>query len=175
MEELIEEAKKGNEEAFTKIIINLEKDLYKIARARFSSDDDICEVVQETIIATFNNIKKLKKPEYLKTWIIKILINNCNKLYRKKIKSEKIFEYNEDLLEETYSKNEYEILIDNLSFENLIKNLKYNERITLMLYYMENLTTKEIGRILKEPESTIRNRISRAKIKLRKELEKGVS
>lgn len=174
MENLIEEAQKGNEGAFTKIIIDLEKDLYKIARARFNSEDDICEVVQETIIAAFNNIKKLKKPEYFKTWIIKILINNCNKMYKKKRKKD-LFEYNEDILENTYSKNEYEIVIDKLDFEGLIKNLKCNERITLILYYMENLTTKEIGKLLKEPESTIRNRISRAKLKLKKELEKGVN
>ncbi len=171
MEKLIEEAQKGNEEAFTKIIIDLEKDLYKMARARFNSEDDICEVVQETIIAAFNNMKKLKKPEYFKTWIIKILINNCNKMYKKKRKKD-LFEYDEKILEDTYSKNEYEIVIDKLDFEGLIKNLKYNERITLILYYMENLTTKEIGKLLKEPESTIRNRISRAKLKLKKELEK---
>ena len=79
MEELINEAKNGDEEAFTKIIIALEKDLYRIARMRFSSEDDICEVVQQTIIASFYNIKKLKNVEYFKTWIIKILLNKCNK------------------------------------------------------------------------------------------------
>lgn len=175
MEKLIEEAKKGNEDAFTKIIINIEKDLYKIARTRFYSEDDICEVVQETIIATFNNIKKLKKPEYFKTWIIKILINNCNKLYKKKRKKDKIFDYNEKILEDAYTQNDYEIVLEKLDFDNLIKNLNYTERITLILYYVENLTTNEIGQILKEPDSTIRNRISRAKIKLRKELMKGVN
>lgn len=172
MEKLIEEAKNGSSKAFTKVIINIEKDLYKIARARFNSEDDICEVVQLTIIAAFNNIKKLKKPEYFKTWIIKILINNCNKMYKKKRKTDFV-EYNDDILDDSYSKDEYEMVIDKLDFEGLIQNLNYNERISLILYYVENLTSKEIGNILKEPESTIRNRIARSKAKLKKELEKG--
>ena len=50
----------------------------------------------------------------------------------------------------------------------MIKKLNYNERITLTLYYVEKFTTKEISKILKEPESTIKNRILRAKNKLRK-------
>lgn len=172
MEKLIEEARKGDEKAFTEIIISIEMDLYKIARMRFNSEDDVCEVVQETIIAAFNNIKKLRKVEYFKTWIIKILINNCNKLYKSKIKKEKCIEWNEQYIKNEYDKNDYENVIDKLDFYILIRNLNYDERIALILYYMENLTTKQISKILKEPESTIRNRISRVKIKLRKKLEK---
>lgn len=45
MEELVEESKKGNEEAFTKLMISLENDLYKIARMRLRCKDDINEAV----------------------------------------------------------------------------------------------------------------------------------
>ena len=58
--------------------------------------------------------------------------------------------------------------INDLDFLLLIKSLNYDERISLILYYQENLTTKQISNILKVPESTIRNRISRAKVKLKK-------
>lgn len=56
----------------------------------------------------------------------------------------------------------------------MIKKLNYNERITLTLYYVEKFTTKEISKILKEPESTIKNRILRAKNKLRREFQGGI-
>ena len=95
IEELIEKAKKGNKDAFTELITNIEKDLYKIARMRFSSEDDICDVVQETIYLAFTNIKKVRNNSYFKTWIIKILINNCNKLYKEKTKNNNIIEYDE--------------------------------------------------------------------------------
>lgn len=172
MEELIEKAKKGNKDAFTELIINIEKDLYKIARMRFSSEDDICDVVQETIYLAFTNIKKVRNNSYFKTWIIKILINNCNKLYKEKTKNNNIIEYDE-LATKISSNNDYELINNNLDFNILIKNLGYLDRIIFILYYMEDLTTKQIGKILKKPESTIRNRISRAKIKLKKELKEG--
>lgn len=164
MEELIEKAKTGDEQAFTEIIISIEMDLYKIARMRLECEDDINEAVQETIIQTFKSIKKIKKPEFFKTWIIRVLINKCNKVY-KKSRNNNYVEYNE-AINASYN-NEDESNIRNLDFFLLIKNLSYRERISLILYYQENLTTKEIGRILKEPESTIRNRISRAKTKLK--------
>lgn len=40
MEELIQKAKNGDKEAFTTIMLSLEKDLYKIAKTRLKNDDD---------------------------------------------------------------------------------------------------------------------------------------
>lgn len=173
MEKLITEAINGNEEAFTEIIMYIRKDLYKIAKMRFYIEDDVNDVVQETIISAYKNLYKLKNTEYFKTWIIKILINNCNKLYRKKMKDYKCIEYNEDNLNVCNSKDDLEAIQEKLDFNFLIKNLNYKERIALTLYYLEDLSTKNIGKILREPESTIRNRISRAKIKLKNKLEGG--
>ena len=62
---------------------------------------------------------------------------------------------------------------DEIDFFILIKGLSYDEKISLILYYLEGFTTKEIGLILKVPESTIRSRNSRALQKLRKIYEGG--
>lgn len=170
MEKLILEAKNGNKDSFTKLIISIENDLYKIARMRFSCEADIEDAVQETIIQSYKSIKKLKKPECFKAWIIKILINNCNKIYKKNNKN---IEYVEEMSTglDIYDNND--AIISNLEFYSLIKELSYKERITLILYYSKDFTTKQISKILHEPESTIRNRISRAKIKIKKLYDKG--
>ena len=83
MDELVQQAKKGDKQAFTQIIISLETDLYKIAKMRLDSNDDIEEAVQETMIEAFKHMKKLKENSYFKTWIIRILINKCNFIYKK--------------------------------------------------------------------------------------------
>ena len=142
MEELIEQAKKGDKEAFTQLIISIEYDLYKIAKMRLYCEDDINDAVQETIIQTFKSIKKIKHPEYFKTWVIKVLINNCNKIYKKNKKIKNV-EYNEETIQDLYS-IDGEKSIENLDFFILIKDLSYKERLSLILYYLENLTTKEI-------------------------------
>ena len=173
MEELIKEAQNGSEEAFSQIIISMECNLYKIAKMRLDCEDDINEAVQETIIQKFKSIKKIKEPCFFKTWITKVLINNCNKIYRKR-KNSKIMQYNdnEEKIIDIEANNSIEELNSNVDFFFLIKKLNYNERMALTLYYLEDLSTKEISIILKESESTIRNRISRARNKL-KELING--
>ena len=77
-------AQKGDMEAFSNLIISFEQDLYRIASIRLKNADDIDDVIQMTIEQTLKNIKKLKNPQYIKTWIIKILINNCNAIYKRK-------------------------------------------------------------------------------------------
>ena len=82
--ELTKEAQKGDMEAFSKLIMNFEQDLYRIASIRLNSEYDIEDVMQMTIEQSLKNIKKLKNPQYIKTWIIRNLINNCNSIYKRK-------------------------------------------------------------------------------------------
>ena len=74
-EELVNESKNGNKEAFTELILKYQKDLYRIAKMRLADDYDIDDAIQETMITAFKSIKKLKENKYFKTWIIRILIN----------------------------------------------------------------------------------------------------
>ena len=83
MDDLVKKAQQGDKEAFTELILLLKTDLYKIAKTRLKNDEDVYDVIQETMIIAFNSIKKLKKIESFKSWIIKILINTSNNLYKK--------------------------------------------------------------------------------------------
>lgn len=172
MEELVEKSKKGDNQAFSELIISLENELYKIARTRLRNEEDIKEAVQETIMKSYSSLKKLRNSKFFKTWIIRILINECNNIYSKNKKSN-FEEYDENTIK-IEGNNELKTKIDDLDFFILIDNLNYTERIVLTLYYLEEFSTKEIAKILKEPEATIRTRLSRARNKLKKIIEGGV-
>lgn len=164
MEELILMAQSGDEKAFTQIIISIKGDLYKIARSRITNESDIEDAIQETMIETYKSIKKLNEPSKFKKWIIKILINKCNRIYRKKYKTDiSIDEYDfKDL------KSNNIIDIENeLNFYDIIKILNYEERIIMILYYMEEYSVKEIKKILKMNENTISTHLYRARQKLK--------
>lgn len=166
MEELVEKVKKEDKQAFTNLILSIQRDLYCIAKSKIGNENDIDDIIQETMIIAFLNIKKLKNNKFFKTWIIKILINNCNKFYkRKKLKS---IEQNDEV-RKIRSK---EIDMSNIEFEDLISFLKEDEKIILTLYYYLGYTTKEISQILNKREGTICSKISRAKMKI-KEKYKG--
>ena len=57
----------------------------------------------------------------------------------------------------------------NLGFDILIKDLQVEEKIILTLYYCSRYTTKEIAKILKKNDNTIRSKIARAINKLKKQ------
>ncbi len=165
MEKLVERAKNNDSDAFTHLILNIERDLYCIAKSKIDNENDIEDIIQETMIIAFLNIKKLKNNSFFKTWIIKILINNCNKFYkRRKHKSL------ED--EEIERIGSVEMDLSNIEFKDFISFLKEDERVILTFYYYLGYTTKEISKILNKREGTICSKISRAKTKI-KEKYKG--
>lgn len=170
MEELIKRAQNGDQDAFTELVKSIQNDLYKIAKTRVSNEDDLEDAIQETMIETYKSIKKLKDPSSFKKWITTILINKCNRIYRRKYKTDLSYEELnfEDFI--TATSNDVE---SDLEFYELLKDLKYEERIILILYYKEEYTVKEIKSILNMKVSTINTHLFRARAKLKEKLEKG--
>ena len=168
MNELLEKAVNRDNNAITEIFLNMQKQLYAISRARLQNEDDINDAIQETMLNVYKNIDKVKHTEYLKTWIIRILINNCNLIYRKKILYNKLYELS-NIENNLFGKDDEISFVDKkLDFFILIKDLNYQERQLITLYYYNKYTTKQISEILDLNENTIRTKILRAKDKLRK-------
>lgn len=165
MEELIKEAQIGDKNAFNKIFIAISDDLYKIAKSRINNEDDIADAVQETMIATFKNIKKLRDTSQFKQWVITILINKCNRIYRRKYK--KYISYEEYNFEAFSSSCNLE---SNIEFYEMLKDLKYEEKIVIILYYLEQYSIKDIKEILKMNENTVTTHLYRARQKIKKNL-----
>lgn len=122
------------------------------------------DAIQETIILAYSSIRKLINVKSFKTWIIKILINKCNEIYKEKTTSKTVPLDAYEL--EKYSLNK-EDDFSSVEFESLMSVLSKEEKTIMILYYSEKYTTKEISKILGINESTIRSKISRIKKKLK--------
>lgn len=148
------------------LFLSIQKDLYCIAKMKIKNENDIEDIIQETMLSAYKNLKKLKDNKFFKTWVIRILINNCNKYYKNKnLKSL-------DDRQEIDRIPTKEIDLATIEFENFISFLTEEERTILTLYYSLSYTTKEIAQILQKREGTICSKISRAKVKI-KEKYKG--
>lgn len=174
MEQLIEKAKNGDIHAFTQLVKEFQFDLYHIARTRLSNDDDINDAIQDTMINVFKHLKKLNNTEYFKTWMIKILINECNKIYKRNNKPFGFFNKVELDSSSVYSTDYIQEVNDELSFDEMIEDLGYNEKIVLILYYKDNYSCNEIADILNTSVNTIKSRITRAKEKIKQNLKGGI-
>lgn len=74
MEFYIKKAKKGDVDAFIKLMDMNKLSMYKTAKVILNNDEDIADAIQETILSCYKNIKDLKESKYFKTWnILKIL------------------------------------------------------------------------------------------------------
>lgn len=161
--ELVKMAKKGNPNAIEQLLTENMQSLYRVAYGILKSEEDISDAVSNTIIIVFEKIHTLKEEKFFKTWLTKILINECYKICRQNKKIVYLENYNQDKL--TYN----DTYID-FDIRNLVKNLDNDLREITILYYFENFTTKEISNMLKVSEGTVKSRLSRTRKILEKEL-----
>jgi RNA polymerase sigma-70 factor (ECF subfamily) len=161
---LIKSAQSSDNLAFESVINSIKQDLYKIAITRLQNEDDVADALQNTILKAYENINKLKYPQYFKTWIIKILINECNKIHNSNI----VFFRNQKInlnIDKSYYNLEKE---SQLGFESIIDILTTKERTIFVLFYSCDLTVLEIARLLKKNPNTIKSILHRGKEKLKK-------
>ncbi|SFB00586.1 RNA polymerase sigma factor [Clostridium frigidicarnis] len=156
-ESTISLAKKGDKEAFLVLIQDNKVSLYRIAKGILKSENDIEDAFQNTIIKAYEKIHTLKNDNYFKTWIIRILINECNNIIKLNTRVIPMEKLRENVYEDSYCSSDIREAVDLLD-EDL--------RIVILLFYYEDIPQKEIAKILNLKHGTVRSRISRAKEKL---------
>ena len=89
---LIRKAVRGNPDAYGRLIVLYQEYLYKIAFLYMKNEQDALDLVGSTILKGFQNIRTLKKPEWFKTWLTRILINTAKDELKKIIYYDEIDE-----------------------------------------------------------------------------------
>ena len=152
-------AQKGDKKAFTRLIEECQLTLYRVSKGILKDDTDCADAIQETILKSYHSISNLKQPKYFKTWLTRILINECNDILRKQ-KKVILLESVDDL---GNSEENTEELIE---LKEALSKLEYKHRSVLILFYYEEFSIKEIAQILKVREGTVKSRLNRARHKL---------
>lgn len=163
MKVLVKQAQRGNTDAFIRLIEENKQALQRVAYGFFQNEEDVADAIQDTILDAFEHIGDLKKADFFKTWLIRILINNCNQIFNHNRKN-----FYTDTIPEREAPAEND---SNLEFMELLQSLPPDSRLIFQLYYGEQFTTKEIGNILRMNESTVKSRLHRGKEQLRSQLQ----
>lgn len=148
---------------FKEIYHTIKNDILRLAYSYTKDMADAEDIVQEVFIKLYENLPKLTDDEYLKKWCMRVTINKCKNLFlsswKKKIRI--ITEKDENKIYENSSDTTDEVL-------NALFSLPKNYRVLIVLYYYEGYKIKEISKILKVNESTIKTRLQRARERLEK-------
>ena len=148
-------------EELGQLIISSEQQLYATAKTILYNDQDCADAIQESIVKAFSKIHTLKRDHYAKTWLIRILINECYNITRQNSKKKYLEETQIEILEQSGNNHDYSELY------KAVNNLKEELRVPVVLYYVEDFRIKEIARILEISEGTVQKRLARAREKLK--------
>ena len=155
----VKRAKRGDKEAFCNLVRVNKVAIYRVAKSILNKEEDIEDAVSEAILKAYKNIPKLKNEEFFKTWLIRIVINESNNLYKKRAK--------EIAVDREHFKNiKVNDQYKDLSLYDAINSLEEDLRMTTILFYFEDMKYKDIAKTLNVKEGTVKSRLSRAKEKL---------
>lgn len=161
MRYLVVKAQKKNEAAFVQLMEMNKQGMYKVAKSYLHHEEDVADAMQNTILICYEKLATLREPQYFKTWMIRILINECKDILRK----------NRELclLDEMPETEGRDMAQENLEFMELLKSMDEKYRTLLILYYVEGFNTREIAELLELNEHTVKTRLVRARRNFAKE------
>lgn len=148
-------------ENFTNSILDAEKTLYRISMSMLRNEKDCEDAVQEAIYTAYSKLSTLKEDKYFKTWLVRILINICNKQLKLRKREEPLTYTHENTSDSTSEDMEIRLAVEKLP-EKI--------RQVIVLYYMEQFSVKEVKTILKIPEGTVKSRLSKGRQLLKIEI-----
>lgn len=167
--EVIEKCINGDEKAFEVIFDTYKNSIYFFAYEFFKDKHIAEDIVQDTFIAVYKNIKSLKNYNTFSAWLYKIAYHCCIKKTRKK---KLVLRYdNDDITVEDYSDtksiSDPSIIIHNQNIQDILRqcidSLSLPLKSVCILRFYEELSISEISKVLDISEGTVKSRLNRAK------------
>lgn len=151
------------------------KDIYAFCRQLAYSQQEAEELYQDTFLKAMELLQKIDAAENPKSYLLSIALRlwkNHKKKYacRKRIADmESLSEEKQEIEESSGYSLEEEIIAREQAAEvqRAVQQLDEKHRLPVYLHYMEELPVKEIARILKIPQGTVKSRLYQARESLK--------
>lgn len=181
-QELVRLAAGGDPDAFEKLVLTYEKQIYNLALRMTANPDDAMDLSQETFLRAWRGLASYRFDSAFATWLYRLASNVCIDFLRrqKKQKIVPLYHADDEDTERELSLPEpgpgpEEQILQRLEQEQVAKALTQLEpeyREALVLCVVNGLSYTEIARILDVKEGTVKSRIARAREKMRKLVQK---
>ena len=143
---------------FTVQILDMKKTLYHVACGILRSEADREDAVQEAILKAWEKRDSLKNEAAFRSWVTRILVNECYDICRRSGKVIVLDELPESAAPEDTEGRE---------LRGLIMQMDEIYRIPIIMFYIEGFSIREISEILHIPEGTVKSRLFAGRAKLR--------
>ena len=144
----------------------MERKLYRIAHAMLFNDADSADAIQAAVFKGWMKKGALRENRYMETWLVRILINECRDILRRR--SAKILPLKDELLP-----GEDERMAEDLHLRQILQSMPEKYRLPLLLHHLEGYTLPEIAKMLSITPQLVKSRLHQARKLLRGKLEEG--
>ena len=180
--ELVEQARRGEPEAFPELVNRYERKIYRLARHITQNEEDAEDVLQETFLKAFANLNQFQGHSKFYTWLVRIAVNESLMKLRRR-KADKVVSLDDpvetddgDVVvrdiaawapnpEQQYSQQEMSAILT-----RTINSLPPGFRSVFWLRDVEELSTEETANSLNLSIPAVKSRLLRARLQLREKL-----
>lgn len=165
--ELLARAQTGEAAAFGELYGLFATELYRYACAILKNPQDAEDIVQETCIKVYTNIKNIRNPEACKAYFFKVLSNTAKTHLRRK----SLVPQDDPLPESTKStENTEQTAVERSDLQAALAALSEEERQIVLLSAVAGLRSREIAEAVGLTAGGVRSKLSRALQKMRSSL-----
>lgn len=180
--EIIQKIEEGEFALFEILIRRNNPFLYKTGRSYSFNHQDTQDLMQDTYIDAYTNLKKFENRASFKTWVIKIMLNNCyRKKQRSSFKNETANEISDKSIpmfsNQTQGDTNRTIMNRELNsvIENALKQMPLDYRMVFSLREISGLNVAETAEALNISEANVKVRLNRARAVLKAVIQKSYS
>ena len=174
---LIQRALDGDDTAFTALVRKYQRSVHALAWRKIGDFHIAEDITQDTFLKAYQRLSTLKEPQSFASWLYVITANQCKAWLRKNRKWTQSLEGTSRAQLEKATYSEYVIAENERVTEEaqrevvkkLLAKLQESDRTVITLYYLGGMTYGEISEFLGVSEAAIRNRLYRARHRLKKE------
>jgi RNA polymerase sigma-70 factor (ECF subfamily) len=186
---LLRRLRERDERAFRELVGEHRDRVYNVCYRMMGNRHEAEDVAQEVFIAVFKTIDTFREESKFSTWLYRVAVNHCKN--RIKYLSRRHDRDRDELDENTTGgvngatlgqplrSPQPDRALEGIQMEEVLKeainSLDEEHRIVVILRDIEELSIEEICVITELPDGTVKSRLHRARLALRKKLQKHVS
>jgi RNA polymerase sigma-70 factor (ECF subfamily) len=172
---LLNSAKKGDIDAFEKILLLYEKAIFNHIYRIVSNKKDAEDLTQETFIRLYEKRSLINPDKNFKSWLYKIATNIALDFLRKKTRQKELFliDSDQEPFETIDEEDSYYRIERTYDLERALSKLKLIHKTVLLLFYRDDFDYEAIAKTLDVPINTVKTHLYRAKKELKEILEKN--
>ena len=167
--ELVVLSQRGNLQAFNSLVRKWEAGLYRFVRRMMGNADDAQDIVQESLLKAYQNIRRLRDPARFRAWLHHIALNLCRDHYRSaRVRTDtRVYEEGTPnemrVVEASRAAEPTDARAERASIGDLLGHalgqLSLEQRTAILLREYHGFTSEEIAQITGVPAATVRTRI----------------